>query len=66
MALFDKCPHVWKVIDKTILESPCELFAKMTKGTDAKLKSEPEDFFKQTYICIMVCEKCGEVNKTVV
>ena len=54
------CKHEWKVLDKTVLPSAWEqLKARMSvdKGHIG--------LFRKKVVVILVCKKCGKLNKTV-
>ena len=61
--LFKKCLHQWEVKSNKILKSAYEQVD--TNGHIYSLKRPPNDFFSITHICIMVCTKCGKVDKTI-
>ena len=55
-----RCKHLWKLIDKTILESP------MTKLINASQKATfsgaTPDFYQDKVILTFLCEICGEYS----
>jgi hypothetical protein len=58
------CAHVWKIMDKHI-EPPKAKFAEAGRLQGHDVIMGFHNLCKATYICIMVCEKCGAVDKTV-
>ena len=53
------CIHKWVIIKEHTLD-PIINRIKTIKG------HLPPYFFHETYICILQCEKCGKLNKTIV
>jgi hypothetical protein len=56
-----RCTHDWVIVDKTILPSAWEQIADKAQS----FKSGSAGLFEKKYICILQCNKCGALNKTV-
>ncbi len=61
--MVNKCKHKWKIITEQTIESPMRRF-----GGDIKIGEGNYDLnalMVGTYICILQCELCGELDKTI-
>ncbi len=55
-----KCKHKWKLIDKTLIESP---FTKLVnQGREIKVDSVGASFSRDRLIYVFQCELCFEVK----
>jgi len=55
-----KCQHKWKLVDKTILESP---YTKLTRaGGKYAGSGMPAEFFLDKVVLTFLCEICGEYS----
>lgn len=62
-----RCQHKWKLVVNKELDSAYEQLAKQGETlVTLHANSLGVDVFRKTGIMIMVCECCGEVNKTIV
>jgi hypothetical protein len=54
-----KCLHDWKVMDRHVEPSAASKLKQDLYGRP------PDWMFAAHYVCIMVCTKCGAIDKTV-
>jgi|WetSurMetagenome_2_1015567.scaffolds.fasta_scaffold1969879_1 hypothetical protein len=62
--MFKKCIHEWEAKDREVLESAFE----QAKNHGVLFEEFKGSFqvFQKTFISILVCKKCGKIEKTVV
>jgi len=58
-----KCQHEWEVKESRVLESG---FEQLDKAGYAPTTLFRDKLFMKTSITIMVCKKCGKIDKTIV
>ena len=59
------CKHEWMTMERATLHSPFQQISE--HGMQWKqAERDTGAFFSQTWFCIMVCKKCGKIDKTVV
>ena len=59
--MFARCLHDWEIKDKTVTENP---FQQMMKEKNISIKDAPAWVFKEIYILVLACKKCGALDKT--
>jgi len=58
------CKHDWKVLDKTVMESPYEQIVK-SGSLVRDMRSFESKFFRKKVLVIVVCSKCGKKSEHV-
>jgi hypothetical protein len=55
------CKHKWSKITETTTKSKMELLSDVLEYAEGI----PSSFVERKYICILQCEKCGKLDKTI-
>lgn len=55
------CKHKWSKITETTTKSKLEVLSDVSEG----VIEFPTDYLERKYICILQCEKCGKLDKTI-
>lgn len=62
--MFRRCKHRWKVVSDTIL-TPGLGPGETIKSAGYTFPLDIERLLAKTHILVLVCERCGKLNKTV-